>query len=282
MTSRDDDLDLLGNALKGDGSESPMKARERKKEAEFTAKLLEGDAKAKVPDDRYLDLDGDGITWVDKEYDEMPGEVPFYDKPNANADYEHWGKVASYSSAEAAALLLEKAPEVVTPESIKSFIQESDFPKKYMQMYTLIDRAASMGELTSTSSLIQPSHLLEWAKRKNINIPSGLISAIDGRSKNIEIEEQKTDGVQKPDDVLSKSEYWLKLHSIASKAAKEYPDWHRVQARKVQTTSILDWLRKTYGANFYDVCGKKFTEREALVIKYVLQDIHPDIVPSNK
>ncbi|MCU7839657.1 MAG: hypothetical protein KZQ94_09790 [Candidatus Thiodiazotropha sp. (ex Troendleina suluensis)] len=262
MTSRDDDLDLLGDALKGDGSESPMKARERKKEAEFTAKLLERNAKAKVPDDRYPDLDGDGITWVDDEYDEKLKR--FYDEPSANADYEHWGKVASYSSAEAAALLLGKDPQVVTPGTIKPHIERSGFPKKYMQMYVLIDRAVLAGELRSDSKLIKPADFLAWAKQMQLDIPNGLINAIEGCSKNMETEEQNSDGVQNPDDVLSKSKYWLEFQSKTKTAINEFPGWVNQQTNKITVERVKDWLKtQPVDADY----------READQIKKVLSDI---------
>ncbi|MCG7923076.1 MAG: hypothetical protein N0C81_03115 [Candidatus Thiodiazotropha lotti] len=204
MASKDDDFDKESlEALKGKGKESFLEERKRKKEAEYTAKLLERDPLTRASNDKHADLDGDGITWIDKEYNEklnarheidLEGDGitwydlerdesrQFFNQPNAKADYEHWGKVAFYNPEEATALLLGKAPEIVTLESTKPLIQEFDFPKTYKKICTLIERAVIAKELRSLESLIKPTDLLDWARLNQLDIPKELIDAIEGDS----------------------------------------------------------------------------------------------------
>lgn len=262
MVSQDDDSHRDWDALKDDGSESPIKARKRKKEVEFTAKQLERD-----PIDRKrgdIGLLGDGITYLDPEYNERYGAVQFYDEPNANADYEHCGQVPVWSSAEAAALSLEKDPQIVTPESIKPFIQESDFPKKYMQRLNLIERSMDAGALRfdPKSRRIKPIDFIEWAKQMQLDIPSELINAIEGHSKNMEREQQFMDD-QKHPDVLSRSVYWQELQSKTLDAIDAFPGW-AAQQKKITSERVKDWLKtQPIGADY----------READLIKKVLSDI---------
>ncbi|MBW9265841.1 MAG: hypothetical protein K1563_07880 [Candidatus Thiodiazotropha sp. (ex. Lucinisca nassula)] len=113
----------------------------------------------------------------------------FFNRPDANADFEYWGKVAGYKPEEAAALLLGKSPDKVTFDSLKPYSQISDFPKKYTQSFTLVSRAVSMGELRNP---IQPRLFLEWAKQKKIDFPDELAKVIEECSSDTEIRTYET------------------------------------------------------------------------------------------
>ncbi|MET0000727.1 MAG: hypothetical protein ABW125_15135 [Candidatus Thiodiazotropha lotti] len=265
MASKDDDFDKENfEALKGNREESFVDAQKRKKEEERTKNLLERDPKAMAASRDDIDLLGDGITYLDPEYDER-FKVEFFDKSHAKADYDHWGKVPLWSSADAAALLFGKDPQIVTPDSIQPYIQSSGFPKKYMQMYTLIDRAVSAGELRSNSNLINPTDLLEWARQNQLNIPNELIFLFEEDSKNIETEILMANGEKNQENVLSKSEYWTELQLKTITAVEEFPAW----ADKTITFNVdkvKDWL---------DQEPVKANTREAEIIKTVLVDIYP-------
>ncbi|MEW8287249.1 MAG: hypothetical protein AB2697_14790 [Candidatus Thiodiazotropha endolucinida] len=223
MVSRDDDFDIeKWDALKGNDEESFLKKRKRKKEAEFTEKLLKRDPIARALNNKY------------KEYDEKYGR--FYDQPNANADYGHWGKVAAYSSEEAAALLLGKAPEVVTLESTKPLIQEFDFPKTYKKICTLIERALIGKELRSEEGYIKPADFLEWAKEMQLDIPNGLVDAIEGRSKDVEIE---SSGVQSTEQ--KKHEHDHELQKVANHLAQEL--YSRTGERAIQDDVVNTMIK---------------------------------------
>ncbi|MES9949344.1 MAG: hypothetical protein ABW118_10325 [Candidatus Thiodiazotropha sp.] len=117
----------------------------------------------------------------------------FFNKPDADADFEYWGKIAGYKPEEAAALLLSKDPNKVNSESLRPYSQISDFPKKYTDSFTLVSRAVSMSELKAP---IQPKLFLEWAKKKRIEFPSELSQVIEECSSDTEIKtyehQQKT------------------------------------------------------------------------------------------
>ncbi|MEW7973874.1 MAG: hypothetical protein AB2821_10370 [Candidatus Thiodiazotropha endolucinida] len=250
---RREELEWARAVLKRGISTSRKKAQEQKRIKEFALKLMEGDDKTRM---HFMSLKRR------KEY-----QLLFFEKTSADVDYNNWGKMPLITPEEAAALWFGKDPEEVTLESVKPFTQESDFPKKFMQTCLLIDRAVSAGELPSESSLIKPTDFLKWAKQNNLNIPNELINAIEGHSKNMETEEQN------PGDVLLNSKRWVKLESAALGAIKEYRYWHHQkvkEGKRVNTDLIKDWIHETYG----------ISQNEALIIKYVLQEIYPEIVPS--
>lgn len=194
MSQDDDSKDGLWDLLKMMGEiEIPMKEQQRKRDADFRKRQLERKRKQRAID---------GL---------------FYSKPTAYADYGHWGKVAAYSSEEAAALLLGKAPEVVTLESTKPLIQEFDFPKTYKKICTLIERAVIGKELRSEEGYIKPADFLEWAKKMQLDIPNGLVDAIEGRSKDVEIE---SSGVQSTEQ--KKYEHDDELQKVANYLAQEF------------------------------------------------------------
>ncbi|MEW8646646.1 MAG: hypothetical protein AB2563_11150 [Candidatus Thiodiazotropha endolucinida] len=241
--SQDDEFDTeKPGSLKGNESISQKNKRDQEKDDERVASDIDllGDSitwyDPELDKRRDIDLLGDGITYLDPTYDERFREDQFYNEPIADADYGHWGKVAAYSSAEAAALLLGKAPEVVTPESIKLFIQKFVFPKKYIQTYTLIDRAISMGELRSKSDLIKPADFLEWAKEMQLDIPNGLVDAIEGRSKDVEIE---SSGVQSTEQ--KKHEHDHELQKVANHLAQEL--YSRTGERAIQDDVVNTMIK---------------------------------------
>ncbi|MCG8085596.1 MAG: hypothetical protein JAZ13_07755 [Candidatus Thiodiazotropha taylori] len=238
MASKDDDFNKEDlEAFKGDEEESFLEERKQKKEAENVGnqKVVRGDIDLLGDGITYLDpeydekfqemfrssvennldgeggtrddinLLGDGITWYDPGYDERLGEIRFYDQSHAKADYEHWGKVPLWSSADAAALLFGKDPQIVTPDSIQPYIQSPGFPKKYMQMYTLIDRAVSAGELRSNSNLINPTDLLKWARQKQLDIPKELIDAVERDSICTKTEESAANQLERDPNAMAAS-----------------------------------------------------------------------------
>ncbi|MCG8016992.1 MAG: hypothetical protein JAY97_12315 [Candidatus Thiodiazotropha sp. 'RUGA'] len=268
MASKDDDFDKRKfDALKGNGEESFLEKRNRKKEEELTIKQLERDPNAMATsrrdkkhvekvvredidllgdgvtyldpdyDEKYIrgdiDLEGDGITWIDKEYDERLNK-PVYEEHIANADYELWVQIALWSAAESAALLLRKDPQIVTPDSIEPYKDRHDFPKKYMRMHLRIDRAVIAGELRSESSLINPVHLLEWAKHNNIDIPIELAKVLEDRSK-----KQRTESSDTQSNEQKRSEYDEELQEVANHLAQEFRDRTGRKATKEEVASTM-------------------------------------------
>ncbi|MEW8073064.1 MAG: hypothetical protein AB2758_21600 [Candidatus Thiodiazotropha endolucinida] len=137
----------------------------------------------KMPQSDFDDLVKQYIGKIKAEHRRKEQQL-FFNQPGADADFEYWGKVAGYKPEEAAALLLSKNPDKVTIDSLKSYSQISDFPKKYTQSLTLVSRAVSMGELRNP---IQPRLFLEWAKQKKIYFPDELAKVIEECSSDTEI-----------------------------------------------------------------------------------------------
>ena len=83
----------------------------------------------------------------------------------------HWSKAAYWTIEEGVALLLGRAPEVVSWDTIRDDAQASPFVRQYAQVRDLALRARESGQLALRS---EPSALLDWAKRTGIACPSEL------------------------------------------------------------------------------------------------------------
>jgi hypothetical protein len=98
--------------------------------------------------------------------------MPFSD-PNVEANFAEWGGRPFWTAAEAAALSYGKDPEQVTWESVKRYKTRSPFVRRFEKRIGLIERAIKVGDLKEA---IRPSDFLKWAKRKNVELPPGLLN----------------------------------------------------------------------------------------------------------
>ena len=79
----------------------------------------------------------------------------FFNQPYAKADVGHWSKTAYWTLDEAIALSLGKAPEQVTSETTKPFVDVSPFAHQYWRRRDLALRAAASKQL-SDSDVARP------------------------------------------------------------------------------------------------------------------------------
>jgi len=114
---------------------------------------------------------------------ELKDQQRFFHDPQADADFDHWSKMASWTPDEATALSLGKAPEVVSWEKIKPHVSESPFADQYAKRRNLVLRAGDAKELGAS---ILPGEFVAWADRKAIAVPAELKNAVRAAQQDVE------------------------------------------------------------------------------------------------
>jgi hypothetical protein len=111
----------------------------------------------------------------------------FFNQPYAKADVGHWSKAAYWTLDEAIALSFGKAPDRVTSETMKPFVDVSPFAHQYWRRRDLALRAAASKQLSDPTL---PGPFLAWAKRTDLAVPSELEAAVTARG--VQIADWKT------------------------------------------------------------------------------------------
>lgn len=109
---------------------------------------------------------------------ELEEHARFFNQPFAKADFAHWSKATYWKLDEALALVFGKAPEAVTWEKIKSYVDISPFARNFARVRDLALRAIAWNQLYDP---VLPGIFLAWAKRTEIAIPSELLEAVEKR-----------------------------------------------------------------------------------------------------
>jgi hypothetical protein len=102
----------------------------------------------------------------------------FFNQPRANADFEHWSKLAHWTLDEAVAVSFGKAPELVNWPTISKYLQLSPFAVQYSRRRELALRAAQWKQLYDP---VLPGIFLAWAKGLEIEVPAALVEAVQKR-----------------------------------------------------------------------------------------------------
>src|SRR6266404_7939816 len=108
-------------------------------------------------------------------------EAHFFNQPHARADFDYWSKAEHWSLDEAIALILGKAPEIVSWEKIKSHVGASPFVTQYSRLRNLTERAEVWGKLHDP---VFPSIFLKWAEDNEITVPAEMsekVSKLKGK-----------------------------------------------------------------------------------------------------
>lgn len=101
-----------------------------------------------------------------------------FNKPDAMADFDYWSKCAHWTLDEAIALSFGRSPEVVSWESVQRFESVSPFARQYALRRNLAMRSLKWEQLFDP---VLPGIFLTWAKRMDIELPAGLVSAVTAR-----------------------------------------------------------------------------------------------------
>jgi len=129
----------------------------------------------------------------DKYRQERKAKIPqedqqrFFYLPGADAEFEHWGKLATWTLEEAIALSFGKDPKYVNWNSLET--DHSPFPNFYISPFIdgyrrvrdLVLRAKKEKELQDP---VLPGDFLAWAKGSGIEFPPKLLALVSARERN--------------------------------------------------------------------------------------------------
>lgn len=113
---------------------------------------------------------------------------PIFEDAAADADFDFWCRMATWTIDEAVSLSLRKDPETVNWESLQPFL-ETQFGEQYRRIRMLALRAASAGRLNNPCV---PSEFVAWAADWEIVISGELVAAVFGFQKRCSVRHQKS------------------------------------------------------------------------------------------
>lgn len=100
----------------------------------------------------------------------------FYNLPEADADFNHWSKMAYWSIEEAIALSFGKNPKMVSWQALQEcYFKNTDFMIKYNEIRDIALRAVKWKQL---SDPIEPLSFIQWANKTGISVPDLLVDKI--------------------------------------------------------------------------------------------------------
>lgn len=102
----------------------------------------------------------------------------FFKKPESNADFDYWSKMAHWKLDEALALSFGRNPYVVNENAFKG-IYDSPFVREYYKLKELAKRAIVWKQIFDP---VLPSLYIAWAKRNDISFPEELAALVEKRS----------------------------------------------------------------------------------------------------
>ena len=113
------------------------------------------------------------------ELKELEEQTPFYNRPNAQADFQYWAKFPLWTLDEAVALTLRKDPRVVTWSKIEEYAETSPFAARFDNLRRFVLRAKEAKRLPE---LVSPTDYIAWAKANNVTVPPELEASVQAFS----------------------------------------------------------------------------------------------------
>jgi hypothetical protein len=110
---------------------------------------------------------------------ELEEQTPFYNRPNAQADFQYWAKFPLWTLDEAVALTLRKDPRVVTWQKIEEYAETSPFAARFDNLRRFVLRAKEAQQLLE---LVSPTNYIAWAKANNVTVPPELEASVQAFS----------------------------------------------------------------------------------------------------
>ena len=151
--------------------------------ADFRAQVAKARKALQATTDQELDSMHAVAVAAQRKRDDLKASLDeegrFFNLASAAADFSYWAKAEYWTFEEALALVHGKSPEVVTWKAVEPFIGISAFAKRFAETRTLAIRAARMGR---GSGSVWPTVALEWAKRQGIDVPQGLVAAVEAHA----------------------------------------------------------------------------------------------------
>ncbi|MBM1174562.1 hypothetical protein [Microvirga arabica] len=105
----------------------------------------------------------------------------FFNKPDAQANFDHWGRMEYWTVDEATALCLGKDPRQVNWASIRTLLDVSPFAARYRDIRVLIKRAAEIGEI-GDQDRVYPERFLIWTEKRALDVPVELKAVQSNRA----------------------------------------------------------------------------------------------------
>jgi len=171
-----------------------------------------------------------------KGYQQRYEKQQFFNRPEADANFNHWTKMSAWLIAEAVALSFGKDPQRVNSEYLRELSGGCIFRELFEKRSELITRAVSVGDLEDP---VRPMDLCSWMKSIDIELPEALkhwTQTVVSKNKN-------------PNDPLMDNQYWNRLSRLAKQAIAKYPKWrnsNNQRGAKVtavpQKSEIERWL----------------------------------------
>jgi hypothetical protein len=134
----------------------------------------------------------------------------FFNKPDAQANFDHWGRMEYWTVDEAAALCLGKDPRRVNWALIRTLLDVSPFAARYRDMRVLIKRAAAISEIGDPGR-VYPERVLIWAEKRALDLPIELKAV---RPKRADKRKQDGDVESKPEDEEINGKELNSLHRL--------------------------------------------------------------------
>jgi hypothetical protein len=151
-------------------------------------------------------------------------EARFFNQPQAKADFDHWCKAEHWSLDEAIALIMGKAPEIVSWDKIKTYVGTSPFVKQYARLRDLGERAKVWQKLFDP---VLPVVLLKWAEDNEITVPAELAEKVAKlKGKLVDWKKQYEDTNAACDQLRSVYEQLQKMY------AQHISDWKGIVEKK--------------------------------------------------
>ena len=178
----------------------------------------------------------------------------FFNDEIANADYEYWGKISTWSLDEAITLIFDKNPEYVTWEKIKELHDTSPFAYRYSKTRELVLRARENKELDDQ---VNPLKFVNWVRSIELTMPLELVKVVKKRHSF-----NKDDARTYLDE---QSVVWSDLREKIITVINKYPDLvsQYPEGEKIKIEDVKEWLEKTHGLKTREshIASKILTER---------------------
>jgi len=113
------------------------------------------------------------------ELTELEEQTPFYNRSNAQADFEYWAKFPLWTLDEAVALTLGKDPRIITWSRVEEYTETSPFAARFDNLRRFVVRAKEAKRLPE---LVSPTNYIAWAKANHIALPPELEKSVQAFS----------------------------------------------------------------------------------------------------
>lgn len=119
---------------------------------------------------------------MQKVYKEMD-ENRFFNKPDAEADFDYWAKMPEWTIKEAVALSFGKSPDVMATRIKEIPVNNSPFIEKYLKLTELVIRAKKAKLFTNSTitfldDQILPYKFVNWTQLNEIEFPAELAEKV--------------------------------------------------------------------------------------------------------